>query len=401
MRRRALALVCLFPIAACSEPVAPASPGAFAAVAGGFEHTCALLGGGLAYCWGRNTSFQLGTNRTNEHDSLPQQVSAPFPFTKIDAGQYHSCGLVASGAAYCWGIGPDGALGSDTATLTTRPIPVDGGLTFKAITLGQRHTCALTNAGVAYCWGDNILGQVGRDTTAAAISTPVPVAGNQTFSAIAAGDYHTCGIATDGLAYCWGDNIFGALGAADTIRTSKLPVAVAGNHHFRAIDGGNVHTCAVATNGEAWCWGAGGAGQLGNGARTDQFGPVRVTGSRLFGWISVGTNHSCALDIDAVNLYCWGSNGAGQLAGATDETCVYGPGPNDNFPCRSTPVRAAAGHYFEAVSAGGFHTCAIAFGGAAYCWGGNVQGQLGNGEPGVNAAAPVRVPDPHPVTPQP
>ena len=110
MRRRALALVCLFPIAACSEPVAPASPGAFAAVAGGFEHTCALLGGGLAYCWGRNTSFQLGTNRTNEHDSLPQQVSAPFPFTKIDAGQYHSCGLVASGAAYCWGIGPDGAL---------------------------------------------------------------------------------------------------------------------------------------------------------------------------------------------------------------------------------------------------------------------------------------------------
>jgi alpha-tubulin suppressor-like RCC1 family protein len=396
MPSKTLILAASLLAAACSDSVGPVPASTFGTVAGGFRYTCGLLGSGAAYCWGFNGSLQLGTGAGNDRDTVPRAVAGGLTFTRIDAGEGHTCAITPAGAAYCWGSGQnDGALGSDTAYVTPVPVPVDGGLTFKAITLGRSHTCGLTTAGAAYCWGNNDFGKLGRDTAVLGVRTPVPVAGGHTFTAIAAGDYHTCAIAVGGAAYCWGDNIFGALGTGDTATRSSHPIPepVDGGLRFKAIDGGNVHTCGLTTDGAAYCWGSGGWGQLGNGARSDQRSPVPVTGGRTYTTLSIGTNHSCALTTGGT-LYCWGGNGAAQLAGTASETCIYGPGPTDNFPCISTPIVAAAGREFRALAAGGFHTCAVGTAGGAYCWGANNDGQVGNGTVGTAVGAAARVSDP-------
>jgi len=389
-------VVATFLLAACSDALGPVPAGTFGLVAGGFQHTCGLLGSGVAYCWGFNGSFQLGTGAVNERDSLPRPVAGGLEFTSIDAGEGHSCGITRAGAAYCWGSGQnDGALGNDTVDVSPVPVPVDGGLKFKAITLGRTHTCGLTTAGAAYCWGNNDFGKLGADSTALSVRTPVPVAGGHTFTTIAAGDYHTCAIAVGGAAFCWGANDFGALGTGDTSSRSSHPVpaAVAGGLKFRAIDGGNVHTCGLTTGGDVYCWGSGAWGQVGNGSHSDQPTPVKVGGGQTYTAVSVGTNHSCALAVGGT-LYCWGGDGAAQLGGTASETCIYGPGPTDNFPCTSTPIVAAGGQEFRALSAGGFHTCAVGTGGGAYCWGSNNDGQVGNGTAGASVVVVTRVSDP-------
>jgi alpha-tubulin suppressor-like RCC1 family protein len=392
MRTRVLVIAALL-LAACSDGLGPVPAGTFGFVAGGFEHTCGLLGSGAAYCWGFNGSLQLGTGGANDRDTLPHAVSGGRVFTQIDAGQGHTCAITTSNDAYCWGSSNDGALGGGgTVPVTPDPVIVSGGLKFKAIALGFNHTCGLATNGSAYCWGDNGAGVLGQDTTVLNSYTPILVAGGRTYSAITSGDFHACAIAVGGAAYCWGSNTFGALGTGDS-SSHGAPTAVAGGHLFKAIDGGNVHTCGLTTGGDVYCWGSGWQGQVGNGSRSDQRAPVKVGGGRTYTAVSVGANHSCALAVGGT-LYCWGGDGAGQLAGTANETCVYGPGPTDNFPCTSTPTVAAGGQEFRALSAGSFHTCAVGTGGGAYCWGGNNEGQIGNGVAGSPVVNAARVSDP-------
>jgi alpha-tubulin suppressor-like RCC1 family protein len=84
----------------------------------------------------------------------------------------HTCGVITSGAAYCWGANPFGQLGTGSTTPSTVPVAVAGGLAFSALSASGLHTCGLATDGVAYCWGNNTNGQLGIGTT---ISSDVPV----------------------------------------------------------------------------------------------------------------------------------------------------------------------------------------------------------------------------------
>jgi alpha-tubulin suppressor-like RCC1 family protein len=105
--------------------------------------------------------------------------------------------------------------------------------------------------------------------------SPLPVAGISTATAISAGAYHTCAVRSDGAAYCWGDNIFGEIGNGTTTN-STTPVPVTGITTAVAIDAGGYHTCTLLTSGAAYCWGDNREGQLGNGTTTDSTSPVAV-----------------------------------------------------------------------------------------------------------------------------
>jgi len=204
--------------------------------------------------------------------------------------------------------------------------------------------------------GSLVCGAVGA-ALPESLPAPLAVAGGLTFSSLSAGWGPTCAVTANGAAYCWGDNLDGALGVgADTGSVqscsvgpcSHAPLAVAGGLAFTTLGAGNFHACGLTSSGAAYCWGDNSTGELGIGVNaapgTCTRGPcsrtpVAVAGGLTFTTLNVGTQHTCARASDG-SWYCWGLNNYGQLGtGATGpESCVGGPG----VPCSSTPARMVA-----------------------------------------------------------
>lgn len=111
-------------------------------------------------------------------------------------------------------------------------------------------------------------------------TTPVAIPGPDggpplRFASISAGGFHTCALTVQGKAYCWGYDEFGELGNGPAPSQKWQPVAVsdpadAPGARFTTINAGGEHTCAVTTQGKAYCWGRGTNGRLGNGTTTLQ-----------------------------------------------------------------------------------------------------------------------------------
>lgn len=407
-----------FTLAATSGPLTGTASAAFdirplaiarEPVSSGGSNTCGVTTAGAAYCWGSNRFGQLGDGDTAQTTS-PAAVSGGLMFASVgaDVGGQHRCGVTTTGAAYCWGYHAYGQLGTGTMSgpqqcqgstpCSATPLAVPGGLTFAAVSGGIGHTCGLTTTGAAYCWGLNFTGQLGVGTTTSEVcsnnpcsTTPVAVAGGLTFIAISAGASHTCGITAAGSAYCWGANTDGQLGDG-TVTQRTSPVAVASGLTFAAVSAGIGYTCGVATTGEAYCWGLNNTGQLGIGTTSGpqicatgnnnpcSMTPVAVQGGLTFTMVSAGGDayghgHVCGVTAAAA-AYCWGDNVLGQLGDGT-------------VTPRTSPVAVGGGLSFVDVSAGsnydvtgapGYeHTCGVTTAGVAYCWGVSINGQLGTG----------------------
>lgn len=240
-------------------------------------------------------------------------------------------------------------------------------LSFVAVVAGGWHNCALTSEGIAYCWGDNWFGAVGHGLGSTGVSTPAAVAGGLVFSQLSAGENHSCGITTSGDAFCWGLNKSGQLGAPSTERCgvadhefdcSTRPVRVSGGLQVTSISAGETHTCAVATSGAAYCWGDNPFGELGTGSTTASPTPVAVAGGIRFASISAGGNFTCGIST---------LEGLDDEAAASAAFCwglAHGYGQS-----RTAPVRVSGEYTFSRLSTGAAQTCGVTVGGEALCWG--------------------------------
>ena len=396
-----------FAVAAAVSPVQATPSTSSTAIDGGYRFSCAIFSGKVQ-CWGENLAGELG-NGTNTSSSSPVDVASANGFTNsavtdVSANNATAC-AIQNKVLYCWGRNVFGQFGNGTQTASNVPVKasaVTGGFqnnNVEAVAVGANHTCAI-EGGVVYCWGRDNESQLGDGdgytlarTTANKVVNVSAGFINSGVSMIAAGNMHTCAIAS-GAMFCWGNGADGQLG--DNMQSpSDTPVKVATTAHFAnpsvtAMSRGETHTCAVE-GGEVFCWGYGMFGALGDGAATPVLRKVPekvVAGTDGFTnasvtQVSAGPSHACVLA--SGSAYCWGRNFFGQLGnGATADALT--PVKVDDVPSGFTN----SGVTF--IGAGSGHTC-VQNASGAYCWGENWSGGLGNGTSGMgtNSATAVRV----------
>jgi alpha-tubulin suppressor-like RCC1 family protein len=295
-------------------------------------------------------------------------------------------------AATSWTLGGTG--GPKTVQAIAAGLPAvnftaAGTIIFAQIEAGARHSCGLDEGGVAYCWGFNGDGQLGIGELAGGsgpvFATPQPtaVAGNLTFRSASGGGFHTCMVTLSADPYCWGRNVDGRLGNGTTT-TADEPQHTSGVNVYSAMSAGGNHSCALTPGGRVWCWGSNAEGQvgvvLGGVITSDSLSfsdAMPLMPGVIFTSVAAGGLHSCAVTSTGA-AWCWGHNADGQIGDST-------------FALRTFPVLVKGGLLsFTSVTVGGKHSCALDTSGAAHCWGDNTFGQLGDGTT-VDAFAPVPV----------
>ncbi len=323
--------------------------------------------------------------------ATPAGQDLPHPLS-ITAGRSFTCTLISDGSVWCFGENSNGNLGNGTTTKSSVPVRVErrtGPLTppvpltnAVAVAAGTAHACAIRQDTTVWCWGWNAFGSLG-DGTEIQRNRAVQVRkenGDPLTNAvgIGLGAVSSCAVTSGGAGFCWGDTNTAGIGdgggvarfRAVRIRKSDGSLLTG----VAQVDAGAYHVCARTTGGAAWCMGANGSGAVGDGTSTNRTLFVRVEkagGGFLTGVtaISAGNNLSCAVAAGGA-AYCWGTGSA------------TGTGTTKNVLRVATPVKTTTlAPLTEMVDAraGAGSACARGADGRVWCWGSNQGGRLLDG----------------------
>ncbi len=270
-----------------------------------------------------------------------------------------------------------------------------GATTWTMLSAGSKVSCGLRSDGTVWCWGDNGSGQLGIGNVIAK-SSPIQVGAGTQWISVSTSGQHTCGVlstgAGNGTIYCWGKNESGQVGNGGTVTPQLAPVLVSGGftNWIAVAAGGSIgsgasHTCGIrstgAGNGTLYCWGSNGSGELGTGTTTASSSPVQVGVLTNWNRVSAGSLHSCGTLVSG-KLYCWGDNTLGQV------------GMGGVVTPQKNPVQESSGSTTWnglSAAADASHSCATQTGGTLWCWGTNADGEAGIGSQVTPQTSPVQV----------
>lgn len=361
-------------------------------------------------------------------------LSGPLSATNVYAGDQSTCALTKNGYVYCWGDYKYGSMSNSYSPekLDTKSVSDDG--TVQSMSMSKNVSCLLNRDSEAYCWGSNDYGELGIGTTNRLVDVPTAVImsgalSGKTIKQISPSFSSTCAVASDEFVYCWGSNHFGSLGDG-TNNNSTIPVGIDSTGSLngktvKSLIAGVGAMCVIASDDQAYCWGFNIEGSLGSGSGDDSNTPIAVkindlseaakiekiamgrektcaisTVGQLYCWgkyiksepprysanivtldsnrpdlrvkdVAIGDEHVCAVSVEN-NIYCWGINNKGQLGDGSEVS-------------KTVPVMINKGEELAmqgilSITAGGYHTCVSTDNYEVYCWGGNMQGQLGIGK---------------------
>ena len=272
-------------------------------ITAGIGHTCALTVKDGLECWGLNEYGQVG-DASFDDTPVPVDVATVDPSAVIGlvAGIHHTCALTSASEVYCWGLNTSGQLGDGTNNNSNVPILVEGlEGTIVSISAGAEFTCALNTENEVYCWGNNTSGQL-NDGTEVSSSVPVLSTNVGTPVLISGGSSELQGITSAGSVELWNtqpivpvtglpneDNMYVAADrfASGGCSTTFLgDVNCWGGIHDADVSGvvvmemlasGQEHACTMTAEGLV-CWGNNSDGQLGDGTNDDNEEAVAVQG---------------------------------------------------------------------------------------------------------------------------
>ncbi len=302
-------------------------------------------------------------------------AGACLTVTDIGAGSAHTCAVLSNGTVRCWGYTNLDLLflcdvndPAEPQSFTPVPTEVPGLDDAVLIGSGNAHNCVVTAGDTLKCWGWNGIGRLG-DGSVMNQPLPVDISLPAAVSALTVAALHSCVALTDGTMRCWGLNESGQLGNGEInspqFYNSPQQVINLGLPAVQ-IDSGVSNTCMRDSGKNAACWGEGGQNQLGFG-HPDSGSPVGIGGDGV-DEIRVGSGHTCYRIGGAV--ICIGSNNNGQIGNGTTSPITA---PFQPFSADVTRLDLA-----------GNQSCAIEGSGRLYCWGRNVEGQIGVGSSGEN-----------------
>jgi alpha-tubulin suppressor-like RCC1 family protein len=368
----------------CSvEPVLVLGGHQFKSISAGKYHTCGLTENGEAWCWGLNSTGQLGAFTDNIGVGVPVRVGGGMPFKMITAGELHTCGIGMDDGAYCWGINQFGVLGVTEVTSTCggspcspTPVRAVGTRTFVTLDAGASHTCGTETGGATVCWGANIWGELGSEMLGVGSTSGITVSSTRTFPRLSAGYRFSCALDAGAELLCWGTGEEGQLATTDIsncdspsigrFHCSATPVPANSQLRFSSISVGAAFGCGISTTATLHCWGYNGQGQLGTDDFVTNTKPVDVKTTGTWSSVTAGYFHACALRPTGA-AFCWGINNSAQIG---DTSSTY---------FARTPHGVAGGKNFIRITAGANHTCGLTAEGEAWCWGGDFVFQLGRG----------------------
>jgi Regulator of Chromosome Condensation (RCC1) repeat protein/regulator of chromosome condensation (RCC1) repeat-containing protein len=375
----------------------------------GFNHTCAIVGGQL-HCWGEQGLSQAAeptwiVNGRDFGNAPAAQADLPPAIAFAAAGWQNACaGPGDATAGYdlrCFGGNNNFVLGSQPQGQGGQggqggppPSPINGGGTWTQLAAGLDHACGI-RGGDVICWGDDAAQQRGIRKPELLGSSTYPddvltaVTNTHDWVVLDAGEKFTCGIRSNGNLLCWGQNTSRQLGHNDVSPVVGGPLSPnntvpAPSGVWLQVSTGTAHACAILSDTSLWCWGKNDKRQSIPTTTAQINTPSQVQIGRAWFDVAAGGAHTCGISSDKKHLYCWGDNALGQLG------TEGAPVPNALNEVKDPKPGVDWGR----VNAGGFHTCASK-GAELYCWGDNSKGQLGIGA-APSASVPTLVPLPPP-----
>jgi alpha-tubulin suppressor-like RCC1 family protein len=364
------------------------------------NEACALFTSGRVDCWGYNVSDNLGSGSTTEYVTTPVHVKGVkgsgllggVRSLATDGAGF--CGLQSNATLTCWGDNGVGDLGQGNTNPATYPVVVKGTggkgtLTgVKQVVGGGFGYCVVRTSHAVDCWGSNTNGAVGSASTAPVIDTVTPVVGTDGMGALGGVASltrvfnSTCAITTSNGVECWGQADPLAFGAPEG-QLSSVPYHVPGVGHVGSLSGVSSLSiqsdtiCAVLSSTAVDCWGGGplGAGDSVPSSQT----PVQVLGVGGTGTLTgvaevIGDGTFVCARLSAGGMDCWGNDNNGQLS------ATVSAGDDSTVPVTVIGVGGTGTlGKVAAAAVNGSGVCAVTTTGGVVCWGGNQQGQLGNG----------------------
>ncbi len=347
------------------EVLVPAQVGdlRWTAVEAGAAHTCAIDVDANVWCWGANARNAIGANILADHLPLTRVLDGAIAIT---AGGSHTCAIKSDRSLWCWGRGDEGQLANGRSGLTaSEPLPVQVALghEWSRIDGGLHHTCGITSGQELWCWGENYNQQVLIGGPLDFATDPLQVESETAWTDLALGELHTCAVRSNGTLRCAGSNNNGQLGVTGAPSGSAVDVPAASpTRTWKRVTASVHQTCALRDDGTLWCFGTNAQNQLGLPAMDAVRIPTQTAVDLgALAEITIGASQLCAIDTGGM-LWCAGSNGAGQLGDGTGGGKV-----------RPVPLSGS----WRIVDVGSKSACARDhLTGSVSCWGNNSSGEL-------------------------
>ena len=330
----------------------------FSGVAASTSNTCGVTAHGRVWCWGDNSSGQLGTGMASRGFTAIARVQGlPGPAAEAATGVGSSCARLTDGSAWCWGNNEQGQLGDGSRIASLVPVKVTGLNDTIGMCANSLYGAAVRGDGSAWHWGNRVYYPNGEEGSPA---SPIPVPTLQAdVMGAACGWAHTCFLRRDGSIWCWGAGP--GLGDGVAMEYSVVPVKARLPLPATRVAAGNRMSCAILSDESLWCWGGY------DGAGSVQYLPVAMMNLGNVSDVCVGDGYGCAIRTDGA-VWCWGFNGNGQL-GSIGPASTGRPVPGLPSPARK-------------LACATWHACAITDDGTITCWGSSTALQAG-GRQGV------------------